>query len=159
MQNKSSGFTLIELLVVVLIIGILAAVALPQYQKAVEKSRATQIGQLLNTARKSVDLYILAQDYKDKVFYSNNSTVVNNLSELDVDITPIINKLVNEGFKIDIQLYGDVKEATINVQKGSFSVFYGLVDREWSGQCMPNNEKEQAICDWVTSAFSDIEIS
>lgn len=41
MKNKL-GFTLLELLVVVLIIGILSAIALPQYKKTVEKSKAAQ---------------------------------------------------------------------------------------------------------------------
>ena len=58
-EKNKKAFTLIELLVVVLIIGILAAIALPQYEKAVWKSRYSEIAMNVRTIQNCLDIYQL----------------------------------------------------------------------------------------------------
>ena len=73
-EITAHGFTLIELLVVVLIIGILAAVAVPQYQKAVEKSRIATALPVMDNVKKSMELFLTENGWPSDYTYSGHST-------------------------------------------------------------------------------------
>ncbi len=100
-KNKKKGFTLIEILAVVLIIGILVAIAVPTYQKAVEKSRTPEPLTTLKSIAKAEQLRKLAQgSYSD------------NVQDLDLHLTdfPEGNPVFGETFEskfFTYKLYGE----------------------------------------------------
>ena len=93
MKNEKA-FTLIELLVVVLIIGILAAVALPQYKLAVAKSRFAAIRPLVATIVKAEESYYLA--------HGEYTSQINDLDIPPAKFTGHSNGILNEHFSINI---------------------------------------------------------
>ena len=136
-NGKNRGFTLIELLVVVLIIGILAAVALPQYQRAVEKARLQEAVLLATEMQKGMDLYLLSHSPEELDTGDGNC-----LTDFDVDISGIIAKKEQDGSlyqyycgcsdnDCDVQLLNDIPAVDLVLKK---DLATGLWTKECSGE-------------------------
>jgi type IV pilus assembly protein PilE len=68
-MKNSSGFTLIELMVVVAIIGILAAIAMPNYNDYITRSKVTEAVASLSDARVRMEQY-----FQDNRYYNTDGT-------------------------------------------------------------------------------------
>ena len=73
--GNNQGFTLVELAVVVIIIGVLAAFAVPKFRDAVERSKASEAFNYLSTVRASQERY-----------HARNSTYASDTTKLDVSL-------------------------------------------------------------------------
>ena len=140
--NSVRAFTLIELLVVVLIIGILAAVTLPQYQKTVEKARYAQLLVLIRAAANAQEMYYLA-----------NGNYATKFEELDIQM-PTTNT-TNEGGYLGIPGKAMLFMNTTSVGgwalgdlQSRFFCNYQHIEDEHAGKCACYGwtEKEVNLC-------------
>lgn len=145
------AFTLIELLVVVLIIGILSAIALPQYSRAVERAQVSEAVQNVSQLQKAIDIYLLENGYPDSsVSFLGDDANGNGL--LNVDVTKGMNcegnyHCVSKYFTYEAKCYPtgqNYGKCSIMVDHYDYDLY--LEKREdtgtWTRDCDYTEEKE-----------------
>ncbi len=148
MLTNKQAFTLIELLVVVLIIGILAAVAVPQYQKAVLKSRFIQTMTLADAIYRAEKVYFLA-----------NGTYTQDLAALDIEIPGIYDTKWAEGngYNCDVNVgsYNEVycRMGKLGTPEEHVGIHYVLENGKkycWMDSGLPKSDQWYQLCKSLT---------
>jgi prepilin-type N-terminal cleavage/methylation domain-containing protein len=143
MHINKNGFTLIELLVVVLIIGILAAIALPQYLKTVEKSRASEALINIRAIAAAQELHTLATDSGAADF-----------DELDISIPGAVKisptEITTKYFSYRIP--GVSNNYVYAFRKGSLYAFHIPTRTPSSGE----KSNKRLLCGWTDNKYEAI---
>ena len=148
--QKSLGFTLIELLVVVLIIGILAAVAVPQYQKAVEKARAAEAVSLMLSLERAVEIWILANGLKSGDFLPGAWGTNQDVLDIDIPCTPVSNGCETKSFAYNAE--SSNSGAVVYAYRNNSNTYYVLVSQRlnngtWERTCGYFDSTGKAVCE------------
>ena len=80
--NKKSGFTLVEILIVVVILGILAAIVIPQFSQASLEARESSLISNLQTIRSQIEFYKI-QHLEVLPTVANFATVMENVTDIN----------------------------------------------------------------------------
>lgn len=142
-MKNNKGFTLIELLVVVLIIGILAAIALPQYFKAVRKARASEALIVVKNLKDASERYRLA----------NGSFTGLSDSVLDITVPESTN------YTYAVATTGITATPTAN-NDGGVTIAYPITDGEFS--TLPtcrDGEGNAGICASLGNSVNDLAVN
>lgn len=91
LRRNQGGFTLVELMIVVIIVGILAAVAIPMYQGATERAKASEAVAALGTIRGAMRVYYAEHGTYVNANFTDGAQVTNG-SVLDVSDTDLLGR-------------------------------------------------------------------